>query len=216
MKRYAVLSTILLLWAQGISSEIRPMFKGFAPAKTTVTRTLQGASSDTRYKTSPALGVGAEFLAETEFSPFCFGGGIGFVSPEKGDSLRIAPGTLPLWATLSFKSPRSFNDIAPFAAVRAGWPMPLSDKSVWWESPANFMIDIGVGAVFTPKMGFELNYTYTSLEKSYGSKDLSYRVSTGKFGITVFMNFEIEHRQPYVPNQESIPEEDESEEPGQN
>lgn len=212
MKPCLPLLALSLLCAQGIASEIHPFIRGYAPISASVTREFNGASSQSTYGTGILFGAGAEFLAGMDFAPFYFGGGGGLTSATTSHDLEIAPAIAPIWATLSLRATESYNDFVPYVAMRAGWAIPLTTSSSWWKAPANFVIDAGVGATSLKGVGFEFSYTYTSLEKSFSPKNLDYRISSGRFGLTCFLNFELSHTQAYVPNEEIHPEEEETEE----
>ncbi|MCQ2049487.1 MAG: hypothetical protein MJZ22_00525 [Candidatus Saccharibacteria bacterium] len=212
MKRTVLLSTFSLLCGQAIASEIHPFIRGYAPTSASVTREFNGASSQSTYGTGITFGAGAEFLAGMDFAPIYFGGGVGFSSAATSHGLEIAPAIAPIWATLSLRATESYNEFVPYVTMRAGWAMPLSTSSSWWKAPANFVVEAGVGATSLKGVGFEFSYTYTSLEKSFSPKNLDYRISSGRFGLTCFMSFELTHAKAYVPNEEVRPEEEETEE----
>jgi len=209
MKKNAALLTCVLLLTYANASEIHPFVRGFFPADVSVSRDLGGVSSNTEYGTDFTAEAGAEFLAEMEFAPFFFGGGIGFMGAQKDGELELTPSSFPIWGAFSLRSPKSFRDIAPYATLRAGWLMPVSSSGAWWEEPLNFMVDMGVGVHLAQGVGFELSYTFTNFEKSFEGKDLSYRVSSGRFGASCYLNFEISHKRNYVPNEGTTPEDEE-------
>lgn len=220
MKFTSALLTFSLLSAQVFASEIHPFIRGFGPVGTTVEKEVSGASSQIRYDMGITYNVGAEFLMGTDFSPFYFGGGVGVLSAQKsvqansqkGENFEIVPWTIPAWASVSWRASNSYENFVPYATLRGGWAMPLSIKSAWWNSPANFVFDAALGAIHQTGIGFEISYTYTSLKKSYEKSDVSYRVNSGRFGLAVLMNFELTHTQEYVPNEEVVPEAEETEE----
>ena len=209
MKTRAALLTCALFLAHASASEIHPFVRGFFPTDVNVSRALDGGSSKTEYSTGFTAEVGAEFLAEKESAPFYFGGGIGFMSGQKNDKLKVTPHTFPIWGALSLRSPISVKDIAPYGTLRAGWLMPITTSSAWWEKPKNFMIDAGVGFHYAQGIGLEFSYTFTSIEKSFEEKDLSYRFSSGRFGVSCYWNFEVTRRHKYVPNEGTTPEDEE-------
>ena len=209
MKTRTTLLICALFLVQANASEIHPFVRGFFPADVNVSRNLDEASSKTEYSTDFTAEVGAEFLTEIEPTSFYFGGGIGFMSSQKNDELELTPSTFPIWGALSLRSPKSFKDIAPYGTLRAGWLMPATTSSDWWEKPKNFMIDMGIGFHFAQGVGFEFSYTYTSIEKSFEEKDLSYRFSSGRFGASCYLNFEITRKHNYVPNEGTTPEDEE-------
>lgn len=209
MKIRATLLTCALFLVNANASEIHPFLRGFLPADVNVSRVLDGGNSKTEYSTGFTGEVGAEFLAEKESSPFYFGGGIGFMNAQRKDKLKLTPSTIPIWGALSLRSTKSFKDIAPYGTLRAGWLLPVTTASAWWEKPKNFMVDAGVGFHYAPGVGLEFSYTFTSLEKSFEKKDLSYRFSSGRFGASCYWSFEITHKHNYVPNEGTTPEDEE-------
>lgn len=209
MKSRIALLACTLLFAHANASEIHPFVRGFFPIDVSVSKSFHEVSSSADYSTDFTAEAGAEYLTGMEFAPFYFGGGIGFMGAHWDGEIQVAPSTIPIWASLSLRSPKSYHDITPFVTLRAGWPMPATSIGAWWEAPANFMVDASVGIIFSQDVGFEASYTFTSLEKSYEHKDLSYRISYGKFGLAFFMNFNISHERTYVPNTTPIPEDEE-------
>lgn len=209
MKSRATLLTCALLFLHANASEIHPFVRGFFPADVNVSRDLDGSDSKTAYSTDFTLEFGAEFLTEIEFSPLYFGGGIGFMSAQKNDELDVTPSSFPIWGALSLRSPKSFKDVAPYGTLRAGWPLPVTTNGAWWEKPLNFMVDMGLGFHFAQSAGIELSYTFTSIKKSYEERDLSYRLSSGRFGVSCYWNFEITRKHKYVPNEGTSSEDEE-------
>lgn len=209
MKNRAALLTCALFLAYADASEIHPFVRGFFPEDVNVSRNLDGVSSKTEYSTDFSAEVGAEFLADIVFSPLYFGGGIGFMSGQKDDELEVVSSTMPIWGSLSLRFPKSFKDITPYATLRAGWLMPVTSSGAWWDAPLNFMVDIGAGVHLTQDVGFEVSYTFTSLEKGYEDNDLYYRFSSGRFGVSCYLNFEVSRKRNYVPNESTTPEDEE-------
>ena len=209
MKFRAPLLTCALFLVNANASEIHPFLRGFLPADVDVSRVLDGGSSETTYSTGFTAEIGAEFLADKESVPFYFGGGIGFMRGQRKDKLKVTPHSFPIWGALSLRSPKTFKDIAPYGTLRAGWLMPATTSSAWWEKPKNFMVDAGVGIHYAQSVGFEFSYTFTSFEKSFEEKDLSYRFSSGRFGASCYWNFEITRKHNYVPNEGTTPEDEE-------
>lgn len=212
MKREILISAFSLLCSQSMASELHPFIRGFGPVSTTVDREVLGASEQSSYATGFTFNAGAEFLAGTTFSPFYFGAGAGLMSAMKDHDLEIAPWSAPIWASLSLRSSKSFDNCIPFVTMRGGWVLPLSTAGAWWNSPKNFIVDASIGAIYQKTLGIELSYTFTSLEKSYESSGVSYSVKSGRFGIACFWNFELTHTQEFVPNEEFHPEDEETEE----
>ena len=209
MKNRAALLTCALFLAHADASELHPFVRGFFPADVSVSRDIGGVSSKTDYDTDFTAEAGAEFLAETEFSPFYFGGGIGLMGSQKDGELEVVPTPMPIWGSLSLRFPKSFREAFPFATLRVGWLMPITSSDAWWEAPLNFLVDVGAGVHLSQNVGFEVSYTFTSLEKSFEDNDLSYRFSSGRFGVSCYLNFEVTHKRNYVPNSGTTPEDEE-------
>ncbi len=194
-----------------MASEIHPFVSGFGPTNTTVDREVRGASEQSSYATDFTFKAGAEFLAGTEFAPFYFGGGVGLVNAQKSQDLEITPWGAPIWASLSLRSSKSFDNCLPFVTMRGGWVLPLSTAGAWWNAPKNYMVDAVVGVIYQKSIGIEIGLAHAGFKKSFKNRDVSYRFSSNRFGITFFMNFELTHTQDFVPNEEFHPEDEETE-----
>lgn len=166
MSRKISLLVFSLLCMQGVASEIQPFVRGFVPASLTVNSEIRGVSKEIDYSTSFLYNGGAEFLEGTAFSPFYFGGGVGVMGPQNDSSLKITPWSAPIWASLSLRAPKGFNEVAPFVTLRAGWVMPLSTAASWWDSPTNYIVDAAIGIMYQRQFGIEASLTHLSLKKA--------------------------------------------------
>ena len=169
--------------------EIRPLAEIQLPAKTNIAWEKQGKKDDTKFDSDIVFEVGSEFLWYTNY--IRYGAGLAYKSPQKKGDVPAAPATIPVWLSTGFGLFNRQAMVQPYAVARFGTLAPLSGDGNWWESPLNFFVSAGAGAIFPYGIGLEVVYDYSSVKKSFKSDNTEFRVSTGRVGIQLSVGFEL-------------------------
>ena len=196
-KKYAFLLTGLCFFGFSNSMDLKQFGQFFLPADVTIAKDSKSVSSETEWETTFVVEAGVEALFSSEFLPMRSGLGLGFRTSQRDDDARATPASMPVWGVLSFG--RIDRDVffSPYISLRGGYLMPLTGDDHWWDSPANFFVNCGVGSVLPKGLTVEASIDYSSMLKSYDGGDLTYRVSSFRFGILLGMNIEIFHSRIY-------------------
>lgn len=101
---------------------------------------------------------------------------------------------------LLFRPHKYGSHFSPYIVARIGVLPLLTGKGSWWERPFNFFATGGLGVVLPFRIGFEVNYDYASVLKSFEYKDTKFRISTGKLGVRLSFGFEIARDKVYNPH----------------
>ena len=169
--------------------EIRPLTEILFPAKDNIACDDHGNKTDVKLNANLAFEVGSELLFYTSYVRYGFG--LAFKSPIKNSKFTAAPATIPVWLTAAFGMFNKQATVQPYAVARFGSLAPLSNNGNWWEEPYNFMVSGGVGAIFPYRIGLEVVYDYSSIEKSFKSNNTKFRVSSGRIGIQLSYGFDL-------------------------
>lgn len=176
----------------GNAAEIQVFFAMQMPTDVEIKKNEKEIELENEYHSGLVLGGGVEYLMSAEFGPFQYGGGLGFMSSQQDtDDGELAPCALPLWGALSLIGKKDTWLAYPYVGTRIGWLLPLTTDGNWWEKPLNYMISANLGVKFPFHAGLEINYTYVSMEKSYDSRDLTFRTYSGRFGVAITGQFDI-------------------------
>ena len=184
---FVLLLAGLFCTAQAI--EIRPVAEIQFPAKTKVAWENHGKEGDKKIDSDLVFEVGSEFLWYTNY--IRYGAGLAYKSPLQKGSTTAAPGAIPVWISTGFGLFNKQAFVQPYAAVRFGTLAPLTSNGNWWESPLNFFVSAGAGAIFPYGIGLEVLYDYSSVKKSFKSDDRMFRVSTGRVGVQLSVGFDL-------------------------
>ena len=178
--------------------ELRPLaqFDFFADA--TINKRIESVKEEKTWETDPVFIVGTELLFTAEFAPIRYGIGLGFKSSQKDGDNTITPAFLPIWGSISFGFYGKAWFAVPYAAVRAGTMGALTGEGSWWERPFNFFVVAGIGAIFPYNIGFEVNFDYSSVHKSFEHRDTKFRISSGRIGLQLSIGFELTHERIYT------------------
>lgn len=178
--------------------ELRPLaqFDFFADA--TINKRIESVKEEKTWETAPVFIVGTELLFTAEFAPIRYGIGLGFKSSQKDGDNTITPAFLPIWGSISFGFYGKDWFAVPYAAVRAGTMGALTGEGSWWERPFNFFVVAGIGAIFPYNIGFEVNFDYSSVHKSFEHRDTKFRISSGRIGLQLSIGFELTHERIYT------------------
>ncbi len=197
LKKFSFLLAGFCLFGYSHSLDLKPSAQFFFPATVSIPKDNKSVSSDRSWETEYVIEVGIEALFASEFIPMRSGFGLGFRTSQHDEDYEAAPATLPVWGVLSIGRINWDDFISPYFTLRGGYLTPLSFDEHWWESPANFFFNCGVGAVLPKGFTVEVSVDYSSMRKSYSDEDISYRVSSLRLGILLGMNIEISHTKVY-------------------
>lgn len=179
------------------SMELRPLAQFDFPVTVTAQKKVNDVKQEMKWDTEPVYIGGAELLFGAEFSPIHYGFGLGYKSAQKDGSSLIVPATLPIWGNISFGPYGKDWYVIPYAVVRLGYLAPLTDNGNWWELPLNFFAGGGVGFMLPFDIGLEVNYSYSSLLKSFKDQNTEFRVTSGRLGVQLSIGFELTHARTY-------------------
>ena len=182
--------------------ELRPLVQFDFPAKINIEKKINDVKEEKKWDTDFVIFGGAEMLFAAEFSPIHYGFGLGYKTPQKHDGLQASPAAIPFWANLSFGAFNKERLFSPYVVARLGSLAPLTTNSNWWERPLNFFVEGGAGVIMPYGIGLEVNYDYSSMQKSFNNKKASFRVSSGRVGIQLSVGFELTHDRTYKTNEE--------------
>lgn len=185
------LLVIFCLFSFSYSIDLKPFAQIYTPMDVTISKDSNNVKSELKWQTDLVIEAGFEVLFSAEFSPMRYGFGLGFRSPQQENGSEATPASIPVWGAFSFGRINKENFFSPFLAFRVGTLPPLTGNGNWWERPLNYFFNGGVGVVFPYGITTEVNFDYSSMEKSYEDKDLRYRVSSFRLGIQLAMNIEL-------------------------
>ena len=175
------------------SMDLRPLVQFDFPNKTTVHEKLNNDKRESEWNTEFVYIGGAELLFGAESSPIHYGFGLGYKSAQNDGNFLIVPATLPIWGNISFGPYGKDWFAIPYAVVRLGYQAPLTDNSNWWELPLNFFVSGGVGIMLPFDIGLEVNYSYSSLLKSFKNQNTEFRTFSGRIGVQLSIGFKLTH-----------------------
>ena len=178
------------------SLELRPLVQAtYAPnnskMKTTVNKNLDGVLSERKTETDLIFEGGSELYFSAEYATMRYGFGVSYKTPQKKGSEEFVPACIPFWGTITFGNIRVDRFFSPYLAIRLGSIAPITSDGNWWERPYNFLINPGVGVIFPYSIGLEFNYSYTSMQKSFEDKKLTFRVNSHRVGVQLSVGFEL-------------------------
>ncbi|MBR4785679.1 MAG: hypothetical protein IK012_10595 [Fibrobacter sp.] len=197
LKKCSFLLAGLCLFGYSHSLDLKPSAQFFFPSTVSIPKDSKSVSSDEEWETEYVIEAGIEALFMSEFIPMRTGLGLGFRTSQHNEDSEAAPATLPVWGVLSIGRINWDDFISPYFTLRGGYLTPLTGDKHWWESPANFFVNCGVGAVFPMGFTLEVSVDKSSMRKSYSEEDVTYRVSSLRVGIMVGMNIEVSHTKVY-------------------
>lgn len=186
----------LCIFASANAVEFRPLvqfdFSTSICPKVNVRKQIKDVKEEQEYDSDFLIIGGAELLFSAEFAPIHYGFGLGFKSEQKQDRSTITPAFLPIWGSFSFGFYHKENwSLIPYTVVRAGPMLAMTGKGSWWESPFHFFIDAGVGLNLPYNFGVEVNYGYSSVQKSFEHKDTKIRIASGRLGIQLSIGLQL-------------------------
>ena len=199
VKKALFLLVGLCLFGFSHALDIKPSGQFFFPSDVTISKDSKSVSSEQEWETEFVIEAGVEALFSSEFLPMRSGFGLGFRTSQQDDGAEATPASLPLWGALSFGRIDRDNFFSPYLALRGGYLLPLTGDDYWWDSPVNFFVNCGVGAVLPKGFTLEVSADYSSMKKSYPDEDLEYRVSSLRVGIMFAIFIEITHSKTYKP-----------------
>ena len=174
------------------SLELRPLVQAsYAPVKITVNKNLDGVLSERRTETNLVFEGGTELIFSAEFATMRYGFGVAYRTPQRDDDEEFVPASIPFWGVVTFGNIRVDRFFSPYLAIRLGSIAPITSNGNWWERPYNFIINPGLGIIFPYSIGLEVNYNYTSMQKSFVDKDLKFRVNSHRVGVQLSIGFEL-------------------------
>jgi len=179
------------------SMELRPLAQFDFPTKVTIKKEVGDVKEEKKWDTDPVYIGGAELLFGAEFAPIRYGFGLGYKSAQKDGGTIVVPAALPIWGNISFGAYGKDWVAVPYAVVRLGSLAPLTGNGNWWELPLNFFANGGVGVMLPYNIGLEVNYSYSSMLKSFKSMDTEFRVSSARVGLQLSVGFELTHERTY-------------------
>ena len=196
-KNVLKMALLLLGFQYANSMELRPLAQFDFPVEVTAHKKVNDVKSELVWNTEPVYIGGAELLFGAEFSPIRYGFGLGYKSAQKDGSSLIVPAALPIWGNISFGPYGKDWYVIPYAVVRLGYQAPLTGNGNWWELPLNFFASGGVGFMLPFDIGLEVNYSYSSLLKSFKDQNTEFRVTSGRLGVQLSIGFELTHSRTY-------------------
>ena len=197
LKKSSILLAGLCLFGYSHSLDLKPSAQFFFPATVSIPKDSKSVSSDRSWETEYVIEAGVEALFAAEYIPMRTGFGLGFRTSQHDEDSEAAPATLPVWGVLSIGRVMWDDLVSPYFTLRGGYLTPLTADEHWWEAPANFFVNCGVGAVLPKGFTVEVSVEYSSMRKSYSADEVSYRVSSLRLGILLGMNIEISHTKVY-------------------
>ena len=187
------ISTVAFILAGMLSTasalEVRPLAQIQFPGKTKIAWEDHGKKDDPKIDADLVYEIGTELLANTDYVRYGFG--LAYKSAQKKGDVTAAPATIPVWLSASFGLFNKQALFQPYAVARFGTLAPLTSNGNWWESPLNFFVSAGAGAIFPYGIGLEVLYDYSSVKKSFKSDDRMFRVSTGRVGVQLSVGFDL-------------------------
>ena len=184
--------------ASASAMELRPLAQFDFPADVTIKKRIESVKEEKEWETDPVFIIGTELLFTAEFAPIRYGLGLGYKSSQKDGRKTVTPAFLPIWGNFSFGLYGKDWFAVPYAVVRAGTMGALTGEGSWWERPFNFFVVAGIGAIFPYNIGFEVNFDYSSVHKSFEHRDTKFRISSGRIGLQLSIGFELTHERIYT------------------
>lgn len=181
----------ILFAESAFSLELRPFVQWFNQGDVTVSKDQNGVKSDVDFPTDFVLEGGAELLFTGEYNPMRYGLGVGYRTALKDGDNEATPATIPLWGTFTFGRIDPDAIASPYMAFRGGTLFPLTTNGNWWERPLNWLVGIGVGAIFPFGIGLEVFGEYSSMLKSFDDNDLEIYVDSPRFGAILSVGIEL-------------------------
>lgn len=198
------LLTIAGLAIRSTASELQAFTSFFIPSDVTIQKEQNNVKQSNDFSSDHVLAGGIEILILSEFTPFMYGVGIGFIGSLKKDDNELLPASVPLWLSASLIHQDENWFASPYLGVRVGCPLPATTNGNWWESPLNLLASVNLGLRFPFSAGIEFSYTYVTMKKSYRDKHLYFRAHSARFGISVTAQFNISKDRTFTPNLEPV------------
>ncbi len=180
--------------------ELRPLAQFDFPADVTINKKVEDVKEEKEWETDHILVGGLEFLFSAEFAPIRYGFGLGYRSSQKDGNSTITPAFLPIWGNFSFGFYNKEWFAVPYLVVRGGAMAALSSRGCWWERPFHFFVNAGLGFILPYNFGLEVNYDYSSVQKSFDDRNTKFRVSSGRLGLQLSIGFSLTHERKYTSN----------------
>ena len=193
---FSVIFIVFAFFSNAFSLELRPLVQAtYAPntkkLQTTVTKNEDGVLSERKSKTDLIFEGGSELYFSAEYATMRYGFGVAYKTPQKSGDEELVPASIPFWGTITFGNVMVDRFFSPYLAIRLGSIAPITSDGNWWERPFHFLINPGVGVIFPYGIGLELNYCYTSMQKSFETKKMKFRVNSHRFGAQLSIGFEL-------------------------
>lgn len=174
------------------SLELRPLVQvQYAPLEIDVNKNEDGVLSERRAETDLVFEGGMELISAAEFATMRYGIGVAYRTPQKNGNEKFVPASIPFWGVVTFGNIRVDRFFSPYLAIRLGTIAPITSNGNWWERPLNFIIHPGLGVIFPYGIGLEVNYDYTSMQKSFEYKETTMRVNSHRIGVQLSIGFEL-------------------------
>lgn len=199
IKSIKELLLILGICGSASAMELRPLAQFDFSTDVTIDKHVYSVTEENEQNSDPVFIIGTELLFSAEFTPIRYGFGLGFKSPQKNSDNSLTPAFLPIWGTFSYGAYHKDEWFAiPYAVIRAGTMAPLSVRGCWWERPFNFFFDAGIGALLPYDIGFEVNYGFSSVLKSFEHRETKLRYTSGRLGLQLSIGFELLHERKFT------------------
>ncbi|MCQ2096626.1 MAG: hypothetical protein MJY87_01620 [Fibrobacter sp.] len=190
MKRVSTtLAVVLGAFAFSSAAQIQGFFSGYAPTIVDEYKEVKGKEIYSELNSDFMWGLGAEFLANP-VGPLVVGGGLGFFSLQQDGDVYVVMPSIPLWASVGVVGPEQWT-VRPYLEFRAGYPIPATGLSTWWDKPLNFFVTGSIGVQLPYHMGVEFDYTYISMDKYFKDYDVNFRLASAKFGGSITIHFDL-------------------------
>ncbi len=190
MKRVSsTLAAVLGAFAFSSAAQIQGFFSGYAPTIVDEYKEVKGKEIYSELNSDFMWGLGAEFLANP-VGPLVVGGGLGFFSLQQDGDVNVVMPSIPLWASVGVIGPEQWT-VRPYLEFRAGYPIPATGLSTWWDKPLNFFVTGSIGVQLPYHMGVEFDYTYISMDKYFKDYDVNFRLASAKFGGSITIHFDL-------------------------
>jgi hypothetical protein len=180
--------------------ELRPLAQFDFSSIVTIKKRVKDVKEEKEWDSDPVYIAGLEFIYSAEFSPIHYGFGLGFKSPQKESSHGITPAFIPIWGNFSFGTYHKDWFARPYVVVRAGTMAALTGAGSWWELPLHFFVDAGAGFILPYNIGLEVNYDYSTVQKSFEHRNTKFRISSGRLGLQLSIGFQLTHERKYSSN----------------
>lgn len=171
------------------AAQIQGFVSGYAPSDVDETKHANGAEATSTRGGDFTWSLGAEFLA-LPVGPLMVGGGLGFFSVQTDGGDNVMMPSIPLWGAVGVIGPEKWT-ARPYLEARVGYPIPATGYSTWWDDPLHFFVMGTVGVQLPYHMGVEFDCTYLTMNKHFSDRNVSYQVSTLKFGGSITVHFDL-------------------------